>query len=386
MMRSIGGGRGGGGIVLGAPVSAATVGKPLAAQWEQVLNRGQPYAVLKIALTGGAIVYAMPVRGDIALAATRLTFGDKQQKIAPTRPGEGNVLVSLLTRGLLLEKKEAASFLVHPAIADLDLGRELVTCDGAAFLMQDAFAARIQKARGGTASSGAVPVREWFDKVTRGSYGGWYRYVDRPARITRYGAALRVRAAGGARPDVLFEFAIPDDDSTPENPITPETHVVNGLTEATPEFRSLNDFIATFATLRWLQANHVAVNGEIKNVIKRNVVRTVLVRDQSVTFSSRDLAQFLADDVKKRKSVWKKTVSTKHYQVPPGLLDATIKEKQQGIDEAELRNLGYDERLITAVLARDKTETRPLERFIGSLESDPRSMPWWNDYLASWWH
>ena len=204
MMRSIGGGRGGGGIVLGAPVSAATVGKPLAAQWEQVLNRGQPYAVLKIALTGGAIVYAMPVRGDIALAATRLTFGDKQQKIAPTRPGEGNVLVSLLTRGLLLEKKEAASFLVHPAIADLDLGRELVTCDGAAFLMQDAFAARIQKARGGTASSGAVPVREWFDKVTRGSYGGWYRYVDRPARITRDGAALRVRAAGGARPDVLL--------------------------------------------------------------------------------------------------------------------------------------------------------------------------------------
>ena len=72
--------------------------------------------------------------------------------------------------------------------------------------------------------------------------------------------------------------------------------------------------------------------------------------------------------------------------MPPGLLDATIKEKQQGIDEAELRNLGYDERLITAVLARDKTETRPLERFIGSLESDPRSMPWWNDYLASWWH
>lgn len=353
-MRSIGGGRGGGGVVVGAPVTFDPQLRPSAARWETMSKDGVQYGSPRVTLKDGSVVFARPVRQDIALAAQRLVFGDSKEAIRASSETQGDVLISLLNNARpLLNKTAVAEFLVHPAIADLAVGRDLIGCDGAEFLFPTVFKLMLDAApQVRRVAAGSVDAHKWFKEISEGTYSGWYRYVDRQVVVKRDGAALIVAATGKTAPHVLFELVRPAEKED-EVVVTPELNVViDGLIRASPQFRSLNDLISTVAVLRWIKSNQVRIEGNLPGGRRLAPARTVVLQDERATFGPRSQSSYLKEDIKARSTAWNKLARQEKLTVPPALLSAIIRDRTRLADIAAMRALGYSQEKIIAALKK----------------------------------
>ena len=350
-MRSIGGGRGGGGVVVGAPVTFDPQLRPSAARWETMSKDGVQYGSPRVTLKDGSVVFARPVRQDIALAAQRLVFGDSKAAIRASSETEGDVLISMLNNARhLFDKTAVAEFLVHPAIADLAVGRDLIGCDGAAFLFPTVFKLMLDAApQIRRVAAGSVDAHEWFKEISKGTYRGWYRYVDRQVVVKRDGAALIVAATGKTAPHVLFELVRPAEEDGVV--VTPELNVViDGLIRASPQFRSLNDLISTVAVLRWIKSNQVRIDDNLPAGRRLAPARTVVLQDERATFGPRSQSSYLKEDIQARSRAWNKLARQEKLTVPPALLAAVIRDRKRLADMAAMRALGYSPEAINAAL------------------------------------
>jgi hypothetical protein len=356
-MRMMGGGRGGGGIVMGNAVTSSVGGTPLAISFRRIERSDRVVPV--VAMNDGRILFGSPVRPDVLLAAYRIGFGDPARKVKPLTAGEssGAVLISLL---VLQERPVALSeFLVHPAISDLAIGRDLIVVDGADFLFSKQLAHRL----GGTdttpppANAKVLNMQQWRLAVEHEQFGGWYRFAERPSVISAKGDMLDVQSQSGESRHVLFEFVRPADprgttDAKPERSV-----ILSDAPDALPEFGTLNDFLKTAAILRWgAAAGAKWINGGLE-VKKFADVRTVVFRGDVVTFDSRG-----AVDIELQQTQAMTTAAM--ASVPKGKLadanllkDAIARERKLKLMQREMEARGYSSEVIqTATLRAAKNE------------------------------
>ena len=142
VMRAIGGGRGGGGIVMGGGVTASFHGQPIGLSFRPIERSNLVVAV--VAMSDGRVLFGPPVRPDVLVAAYRIAFAPSLGMARmSSKQTTGAVLISLL--GRQVAPANVAEFLVHPAISDLQLGRDLIMVDGAEFLFADDLERRLGK-------------------------------------------------------------------------------------------------------------------------------------------------------------------------------------------------------------------------------------------------
>ncbi|MGC4052977.1 MAG: alpha/beta fold hydrolase [Paludibaculum sp.] len=208
-MRSIGGGLGGGGVVMGGPVAATLDGLPIGLSFRPIERSN--LVVIVVAMSDGRVLFGPAVRLDVMVAAYRLGFGDSARGATPVPPTgtAGAVLISLLSR--TKRPLNVSEFLVHPAISDLQIGRDLIVTDGAEFLFNDELNKRLGDVQNVDVprSSVALSVAQWRAAMKGGAFGGWYRYVERPLNISSQQNELLVTAMNEPDRTTLFELVRP---------------------------------------------------------------------------------------------------------------------------------------------------------------------------------
>ena len=312
-MRAIGGGRGGGGIVMGGEVAATFRGQPIGLSFRPI-ERSQ-LVVAVIAMSDGRVLFSRPVRPDVLVAAYRIAFGDpdRNRRVArmSSKQSAGAILISLLARENT--PVNVSEFLVHPAISDLQLGRDLIAVDGAYFLFAEDLEKRLGKVQrvDTPANSADMSVVEWRAAMASGEFGYWYRYVERPLKISLQNDALIVSAANDLDSNVLFELVRPaerkqwNDLGMPSpdfsiSPLLPQPQlgrsivikpersvVIRDITSVLAEFRTLNDFLDISAIMRWAQDSGARWIGGRPQTVLLGDVRSVVRTDNSATFDSR---------------------------------------------------------------------------------------------------
>lgn len=305
-MRAIGGGRGGGGIVMGGEVAATFRGQPIGLSFRPI---GRSHLVVAVvAMSDGRVLFSPPVRPDVLVAAYRIGFGDPKRGVArmSSKQTAGAILISLLARQKA--PVNVSEFLVHPAISDLQLGRDLIVVDGADFLFADDLEGRLGKVQRVEehTNSADLSVAEWRAAIAAGEFGYWYRYVERPLRISLQHDALIVTATSDLDRNVLFELVRPAegkqarDLSMPSRdfsvyPLLPQlpqlrterSVVIRDVTAALAEFRILNDFLGVSAIMRWAQDGGARWFGGLPQTSPLVDVRSVVRIANSATFDSR---------------------------------------------------------------------------------------------------
>ena len=210
-MRAIGGGRSGGGIVMGGEVAATFRGQPIGLSFRPIERSHLVVAV--VAMSDGRVLFSRPVRPDVLVAAYRIAFGDPDPKRRVARmsskPTASAILISLLARQNT--PVNVSEFLAHPAISDLQIGRDLIVVDGADFLFAEDLEKRLGKVQRADAptNSADLSVAEWRAAIASGEFGHWYRYVERPLKISLQHEALIVKATNDLDSNVLFELVRP---------------------------------------------------------------------------------------------------------------------------------------------------------------------------------
>ena len=349
VMREIGGGRGGGGIVMGGPVASTFQGQPIGLSFRPIERSNLVVAV--VATSDGRVLFGPLVRSDVLVAAHRIVFGCPKRGVArlPSGPTAGAVLISLLARGET--PVNVSEFLVHPAISDLQLGRDLMVADGAEFLFADDLATRLGKVQMVDVPSNSVDVSvaQWRAAMTAHMFGGWYRYVERPLNVSLQQERLVVTATNDPDRNVLFDLVRP---AERENDEKERSVVIRGITDSLSEFQTLNDLLRVSAIMRWAQADGARWFGDLPQTPPLTDVRSVVKTAQSSTFDPRG-----AVDIELEK------FREKAKELPPGipagkradaqrLNQAFEKEAEQGLIHLELLSRGYSRQVASQAVRR----------------------------------
>jgi hypothetical protein len=350
-MRSMGGGRGGGGVVMGSPVASSIAGRPVGLSFR--LIAGASLVIPVVAMSDGRVLFAPPVRPDIFLAACRIGFGDSSRKIGPlpATGAEGTVLISLLERSE--QPLELAEFLVHPAISDLSLGRDLIVTDGANFLFSDALDRRLGVSDSPKSSSTArvLTLSQWRSAVKNGEFGHWYRYVERPILITAVGDVVEVKAQSNESSDVLFEFVRPADSVSQKRPLPERAVIIQGAPEALAEFGALNDFLRTAAITRWAASSGARWIGGGPKVALLGDVRTVIFgEDLKPLFDTRGAVDLELQELHRLLDVAITEVPQANRKDAQRLGNALISTKKPQLLYMEMRSRGYSALVAGAVV------------------------------------
>ncbi|MCU1249753.1 MAG: hypothetical protein JWQ49_2782 [Edaphobacter sp.] len=306
VMRAIGGGRGGGGIVMGGGIAATFQGQPIGLSFRPIQRSNLVVAV--VAMSDGRVLFGPPIRPDVLIAAYRIAVGDPERRAArmPSKPTAGAILISLVARQEA--PANVSEFLVHPAISDLQLGRDLIVADGAEFLFADELARRLGKVQkiNVPRNSAELSVAQWRAAMAAGEFGHWYRYVERPLRVSLRQDSLIVTAMNDPDRNVLFELVRPaepkqDRDSISVSRDSPlysllqqlqqqqqeRSVVIRDATDALAEFGALNDFLRVSAIMRWAQDSGARWFGGLPHTAPLMDVRSVVKTAHSSTFDSR---------------------------------------------------------------------------------------------------
>lgn len=268
--RAISRARGRGGVVLGAPVTAAaSIGRPTRVWIEmggQSCRGEHPERVwgeLRVAAGAGAVYVYGPIPCDELVAAKRVVF-DAFTDMPAWRPGEaiGLVTVDFPSSGrveLPPRNEEAMVFkmLLHPALVDLDVGRAVAFCD----LLP---AVRVHLLR----SAGQdVSVATWIAELSR--YRNW-RWHERETHLVADGDQLRVSTTDTQSGSVLDVLAIAESGAADQpdkldhlRSFAPAAAV---LTEKVAEYRRLDSFMRTAAVLRWAKTNGANFVGRVPDL------------------------------------------------------------------------------------------------------------------------
>ncbi|CAD6547755.1 hypothetical protein ACFQ3P_25885 [Paraburkholderia sabiae] len=344
-MRSAGGGLGGGGIIMGSPVTSSIAGQPLAMSFRTIEHSDRVVPV--VAMSNGRVLFGSPVRPDVLLAAQRLAFGDRERKVEPlaANGSTGAILISLLVS--LEYPVQAAEFLVNPAISDLNIGRDLVVVDGAGFLFRRQLADRVDVASVMPPPTNAtvLTMQQWCAALIKHQFGGWYRFAERPSLISTKGDVIEVAAQSGASRTVMFEFLRPSDTKGTNN--APERSVViSDAPDKLPEFAALNDLLKTAAILRWgASAGAKWIRADI-GATRLDNVRTVVLRDQTVSFDPRGAMDIELEQVRVQLTTAMKAIAKDRLADAKTLNNAIVLQRKRYLTLKELQARGYSDAII----------------------------------------
>ncbi|KVX57640.1 hypothetical protein WT33_22600 [Burkholderia stagnalis] len=366
-MRTMGGGRGGGGIVMGSAVTSSVGSTPLVISFRRIEHSDRVVPV--VAMNDGRILFGSPVRQDVLLAAYRISFGDPARKVSPLTSGEsrGAVLISLLVR----QRGPVAlsEFLVHPAISDLAIGRDLIVVDGANFLFSEHLAHRLRNTDGTPppANAKVLNMRQWQLAVEDHQFGGWYRFAERPSVISTNGDGLDVQAQSSESRHVLFEFVRPADPGGTIKPKPERSVIVSDAPDILPEFGTLNDFLKTAAILRWgATAGAKWLNGKLE-VKKFSDVRTVVFRNHAATFDSRGAVEIELHQVQAMTTAAMASVPKDKLADANLLKKAIARERKLKLLLREMEARGYSSEVIEK--ATDRAAKREFPEGVNPIRS-----------------
>ncbi|MGT2476674.1 hypothetical protein [Paraburkholderia terrae] len=346
-MRDMGGGRGGGGIIMGSAVTSTVSGAPLVISFRRIER--SDLVVPVVAMKDGRNLSGSPVRQDVLLAAYRMSCGDHGRQVTriPADGSSGAVLISLLVRQQ--RPVNVSEFLVHPAISDLAIGRELIIVDGANFLFGKQLDNRLGDSSNSPSPADAtvLNMRQWRFAVRHRQFGGWYRFAERSSMISAQGDRLDVQAQSGESRRVLFEFLRPADPAGTTNGVPERSVIISDAPDALPEFATLNDFLKTAAILRWgtTAGAKCWINGGL-DVKKFANVRTVVFRGDSATFDSRSAVDIELEQVQ---AIIKEAMASvpKNKLADAKLLkDAIARERKLSLLQQEMKVRGYSGTII----------------------------------------
>jgi hypothetical protein len=267
---AVGNVRGPGGIMFGDRVVAdSRLPQLVGVGWLQ--PSGSRVGSLEFVFASGPPRVVTGLRADHVLGALRLLYSGVAN-VSPKKDGEAISLISLEQRidtnicdvSKTRERTEW-QVVVHPAIADLEVGHELL---GADVLPTDAtnahLLASIEK-RVGRAD------RQRLEQLMKEGVYNW-KLTDVPTEIVPSGTSLIVRRAAPipgeptlATPALFTMHGFTDNDDGDEILIGGFADrfypLVPSLMKASREFESMNGFIQTMALLRWARMQGAPVNG-----------------------------------------------------------------------------------------------------------------------------
>lgn len=356
-MRGLGGGRGGGGIVMGSSVTSTISGKPIFMSLRPIERSARMVPI--VAMNDGSVMYGVPVRADVALAAYRIGFGNKLRNIPPlpATDSQGVLLVSLLAR--FGHPVVVSQFLVNPAISDTNLGRDLIVCDGANFIFSDQLDGRLNGVKSTPAAPNAATLTtaQWRDEVRQKKFGSWYRFSDRPTVISLTGDIISVNARSGMNQNILFEFIRPAEKANTFSPSGPQVAIpersiiISDVLERISELKTFNDLLRTTAIARWAATNGAHwISGGLKYQPLRDVRSVVSDRNSaSFTFDSRYITEIELDETSRR-------MAEATSSIPPGkqaqankLIDALQQRQKEDMVRLEAKSRGYSSDIVDKV-------------------------------------
>lgn len=348
-MRAIGGGLGGGGIVMGGGIATNFSGQPIGLCFRPIERTN--LFVASVAMSDGRVLYGPPVRPDVLIAAYRIAFGDRNRGIArmSSKPTAGAVLISLLTQSQW--PADVSEFLVHPAISDLQLGRDLIVADGADFLFSKELEKRLGKVQKVDVPRNYVDlsVPQWRAAMRQGEFGKWYRYVQRPAKISLQQDSLIVTAMNDPDRDVLFELVRP---AEPEQSRQERSVIIHGLTDSVAEFRTLNDFFRLSAIMRWARDNGAKWLGALPQTTPLLQVRSVVKSHESWAFDSRGTVDIELEKLRERAKVLPAGIPIERQADAQRLNQAFEKDAEQHLVSFELSARGYSSDVVDQAMSR----------------------------------
>jgi hypothetical protein len=373
VMRAIGGGRGGGGIVMGGEVAATFRGQPIGLSFRPIERSHLVVAV--VAMSDGRVLFSRPVRPDVLVAAYRIAFGDPDPKRRVARMSSketaGAILISLLARQN--RPVNVSEFLVHPAISDLQLGRDLIVVDGADFLFAEDLEKRLGKVqRADTLTNSAdLSVAEWRAAIASGEFGHWYRYVERPLSISLQHDELIVKAKNDLDSNVLFELVRPAEEKQrndlsmpssdfalfPRLPLLPQPRpersvVIRDVTTALAEFRTLNDFLGISAIMRWAQDSGARWFGGRPQTASLVDVRSVVRTGNSATFDSRGAVDIELEKIREIIRILPAGIPVGKQADARQLNEAIAEDAEMSLLLLELSSRGYSSKVQEQAMLR----------------------------------
>jgi hypothetical protein len=248
-----------GGVVLGNKVTSAVLQKPTQLIWMQHTDDAAKGATgeIRIRLADGTEKFYGPVDAEDAYAAALMVRG--AFGLSPYVNGEGVGLVSLNQRDarpsftpdnrVVWEARWDVT--LHPALARLRLGRNVLMCD-ATPIQRDGFLDLVRVNRGLSRADALAGV---FTKdITN------WKITDAPLQITASGSRIRVLRAYDAANPLSLDYrqqtflsmqGFEEEDPASKDFTAKFDKFMPDLILSSEHYQRLNDFAAVFALYRW---------------------------------------------------------------------------------------------------------------------------------------